>query len=126
MAMLHALFDRYCNHVAWLERDRFLYDPDMKWLAFVHNKHNVWTKDTLRWAGTINGVICMDTEGKVVAWGIGQKIISDPSVQKKPKLVPKQPAEPTGTLRPLLPNPPIPGTPLLGWSSLSFQEWIKP
>ncbi|TJY40769.1 hypothetical protein E5161_16625 [Cohnella pontilimi] len=124
--MLQALYDRYCTHVAWLERNRYIYDTDMNWLAFIHNKHQVWTKGTVRWAGTINGVICLDQEGKVVAWGVGQKIAGDPSIQKKPKYVPKQPPEPAGVLRPLLPNPPIPGTPLLGWSPLTFEEWIKP
>jgi hypothetical protein len=122
--MLSALYDRYCNHVAWLDRDQFLFDVEMNWVAFIHNKQ-VWSKETLKWLGPINGVICMDKEGKVMAWGTGQKVMGDLSLHRKPKIVPRLPEEPTSILRPFLQAPPIPGTPLSGWSDISFDDWIK-
>jgi hypothetical protein len=122
--LIQALYDRYCSHVAWLDRDQFLFDTEMNWVAFIHNKQ-VWSKETLHWLGPINGVICMDKEGKVLAWGTGQKLMGDLSLHRKPKIIPRLPEVPAPILRPLLQTPPIPGTPLAGWSDISFDEWLK-
>jgi hypothetical protein len=122
--MLQALFDRYCNHVGWLQRDQFIFDPEMKWLAFIDN-HNVWTVNPTVWVGAVHGVICMDHDGKVIAWGMGQRIVGDPSLRRKPKFVPMIPPDPTGMLRPMVPNPQLPAAPLMGWSNLSFHEWLS-
>lgn len=121
--MLQPLFDRYCNHVAWLSRDQFLFDPGMKWLAFIDN-NNVWNKENLEWLGIINGAICLDKEGKVIAWGIGQRIMGDPNPAKKPRKVPKVPGEPIGLLRQLIPSPLLPAAPSREWSEKTFEQWV--
>jgi hypothetical protein len=121
--MLQPLYDRYCNHVAYIGSGRYLFDPDLNWIAFIDNRQ-VWSLD-LKWIGSINGAICMDKDGKVVTWSVGQKVMGDPSVQKKPKFTPHLPEAPTSFLRPMMQNPPIPATPLTGWSILSFADWIK-
>ncbi|WP_372663197.1 4-fold beta flower protein [Cohnella sp.] len=122
--MLQPLFDRYCNHVAYIDNGRFLFDTEMNWVAFVHNKQ-AWSKDNLQWLGPINGIVCMDKEGKVITWGIGQSIMGDLSLHRKPKIVPELPQKPTSPMRPMLQSPPFPRTPLSGWSNLSFDNWIK-
>jgi hypothetical protein len=53
--MLHALYERYCNHVAWLWKDQYLFDTEMNWLAFIDNKQ-VWSKEALKWLGPLNGI----------------------------------------------------------------------
>ncbi len=122
--MLQALFDRYCTHVGWLERDRYIFDKDLNWVAFM-DEGTAWSTDLLSWIGKVNGTICLDKEGRVVAWGIGQRVTGDPSIQKKPKVTPRLPEPPTGMLRPQIPSPPIPAMPLLGWSPKSFSEWLQ-
>lgn len=122
--MLHALFDRYCSHVGWIDRDRYIFDVDMNWAAFIDHG-TVWSKNKLSWIGKADGVVCLDKDGRVVAWGIGQRIAGDPTLQKKPKIVPKLPEEPTGMLRPQVPSPPIPPMPILGWSNYSFDQWLQ-
>lgn len=121
--MLEALFDKYINHVGWIDRDGYIFDVDLNWVAYVHNE-TVWSKEKMQWIGKVNGVICMDKDGRVVAWGIGQRVAGDPSVQKRPKSVPPLPEAPTGLLRPQIPSPPIPAMPLMGWSTLTFDEWL--
>jgi hypothetical protein len=121
--MLQPLYDRYCNHIAYLDSNRYLFDTDLKWIAFVDNRQ-VFSLD-LQWIGPINGAICMDKDGKVVAWGLGQKLMGDPSVHRKPKYAPRLPEAPVTFLRPMTQSPPIPATPLVGWSNLSFADWVK-
>ena len=59
--------------------------------------------------GPVNGLVCLDTRGKVIAWNPKEKIEGS-----------SRPMRPMRAMRPLKPL-----TPLGGWSALSILEWIN-
>lgn len=121
--MIQPLFNNVCTHVGWIDQGRYLFDRDMNWVAYIE-RNNGWSCTTNEWLGPVNGTICMDRSGRVVSWGIGQKLIGDPFNHRKPA-PPRMPNPPQSHLRPMLTTPPIPAAPLGGWSVLSFEDWLN-
>jgi len=43
--MLHQLFDKDCNLVAWIEPGKHIFDVEMNWIAYIANGH-AWSAKT--------------------------------------------------------------------------------
>jgi len=121
--MLQALYDKSCSLVGYIEKDRYIFDADMNWIAHI-DRNQGWSATTNEWLGPVNGLICLDRRGLVVSWGAGQKLIGDPYNHRKPNPTPRIPSPPQSYLRPMNSTPPLPAAPIGGWSSLSFTQWI--
>jgi hypothetical protein len=120
--MLHPLFNYDCKSVGWICPDLYVFDLDMKWIAFLHKEH-AWAAVSGDWLGPMDGLNCLDQKGHVVAW--------NPLSRFRVSFMPSRPARPA---RPVAPEafakpvrparPPRPVTPLVGWSQLSFASWV--
>ncbi len=123
MSDLLPLFDKNADLIAWLDVGRHIFDTKMKWIAFISSNH-VWSSVTGNWLGAINGLVCLDTNGKVFAWSPSSKISGTPRPFKPARAF--KPARPFTPMRPFAPPRPFkPTTPSYGWSPLSLDEWLK-
>lgn len=118
------LFD--CNQelVAWISPGKNIFDTDMNWVAYIHNGH-IWSSGTGNWIGPItDSLVCLDTNGRVVAWNNPNKVEGIPKPPRPPR-TPRSPRPPRPA-RPARPSRPArPPRPSRGWSSLSFDEWLQ-
>lgn len=112
--MLQPLFDRDCELIGWLKPNEHIFDSDMNWVAYISNGH-VWAETTGNWIGPINDLVCLDTNGKVIAWSRGASI--------RGSARPARPARAARKARPA--RPARPATPVGGWSQLSISEWLE-
>jgi hypothetical protein len=115
------LFDKDSNLVGWIEPHKHIWDTDMNWVAFITDGHG-WSADTGNWMGPVKDLLCLDTDGRVVAWNPKDYVAGVPKPREP---VPAARAEEPP--RPAMPVKPArldrPATPLGGWSSLSFHTW---
>jgi hypothetical protein len=120
--MLKPLFSADCEHVAWLQPQKFIFDLEMAYVAFITNGH-AWSARSGFWIGPVVGSHLFDMEGRPVAWnpeeplrGMGRPLRPVNVVRA---VSPVRPPRPVSPLRPFT-APAVAG----GWSPLSFAEWL--
>jgi len=115
------IFDIRISHVGWY-KDGHIFDPEVNWLAFVHQGH-IFSAVTLEWLGPWNDGSLLDQQGQVVAWlDGGQPRGSEPPLP--PPRAPRPP-RPFRHVRPIHPRRPLfPQQPASGWSMLAWHEWL--
>lgn len=122
--MLTPLFDRHSELVGWLDPGKHIFNAHMAWVAFLANEH-VWSASTGEWIGPINGGLCYDGSGKLVAWSHGEQP-AGLSVRPTRPARPARPIRPSQPMRPSQPlRPACPFSPMGRWSGLSFGEWAR-
>lgn len=120
---MEPLFDRNRRLVGWILKERHIFDVQLSWMAYIKDE-NAWSSVNSNWLGPVIGLLCLDREGRVVAWNPKEKVagISKPKRPPRAPYRPHPPKTPTPRGRVL---PPMPPTPLRGWSPLSFSEWLR-
>jgi hypothetical protein len=119
---LEPLFSRDCDLVGWLEPDRYVFDCETNYVAFIVDRQ-AWSATGERWLGAVSGLTLCDRAGKPVAWSPKQPVAGTSAgfVQKRPML-PKRPMRP---MRPMTPVRPLrPDVPRGGWSLMTFSDWL--
>ncbi|MBM7871238.1 hypothetical protein JOC70_002736 [Clostridium pascui] len=120
------LYDRYRNLVAWVVNNQYIFDVNLRWVAYIANGY-VWNVNE-QWIGAINNLTLFDRQGRVVAWnprfpisslGGGSFYKEEPLFQPRP-LRPEKPLIADEPLRPG--RPPRPPS---GWSPLTFDKWLR-
>lgn len=120
------LYDRYANLVAWVVNNQYIFDVNLRWVAYIADGY-VWNVNE-QWIGAINRLTLFDRHGGVVAWsprftisslGGGSPFKEEPLFQPRP-LGPEKPLIAGQPLRPG--RPPRPPS---GWSPLTFDEWLR-
>ena len=114
------LFSPSLELVAWLQPQRYIFSPEMRYVAFIANA-NVWTAGSTQWLGPIVNSHVYDTDGRPVAWTPGLPLLGMGTPFRPMRPVP--PVHPVPPIRPLHPRRPL-GVPDAGWSALSFAEWL--
>lgn len=120
---MEALYSPKCDLVGWLQPGKAIFDPDMKYVAFIANEH-AWSAKTGNWLGPSDHTNFLDRSGKPVTFGArytpkGRMAPMIPMRAMKP-MVPMKPMKPMKPMRPMKPM-----TPMNGWSQMSFEEWIN-
>ena len=117
------VFDVDSQHVAWCDGVN-LFDPDVKWVAFV-SEQGVVCSPKLRRLGSLQDGSLLDRAGKRVAWLDGDG--PDPlDLEPLPLLPPLPPLPPLKPLPPLLPLSPQQTTkPEGSWSALSWAQYLS-
>ncbi|WP_442578343.1 4-fold beta flower protein [Mesorhizobium sp. ASY16-5R] len=120
--MLTPLFSYGCELVGWMLPQKFLFDAEMAYVAFITNGH-AWSARSGQWIGPVVGSHVFDVDGRPVAWnpaaplrGFGRPLRPVNVVRA---VSPVRPARPVSPLRPLT-APDLPG----GWSQFSYAEWL--
>ncbi|MEQ1954780.1 4-fold beta flower protein [Mesorhizobium yinganensis] len=120
--MLIPLFSQNCDLVGWMQPQKFLFDADMAYTAFITNGH-AWSARSGRWIGPVIGPHVFDTDGQPVAWNPGAPLRGSGRPLRPVNVVravsPVRPPKPVAPPRPLT-APSLPG----GWSQFSFAEWL--
>jgi hypothetical protein len=120
---LEPLFSQDCDLVGWLEPDRYIFDREMNYVAFIVDRQ-AWSASGEHRLGAVNGLTLCDPAGKPVAWSPKQPVAGTSAgmAQKRPML-PKRPMRP---MRPMTPVRPLrPDAPRGGWSSMTFSDWLR-
>jgi hypothetical protein len=117
------IFNARSLHRGWLDGNN-VFDPSWRWIAFLH-ADNIYSATSLHWLGSLNEGSVRDRSGKPVAWLEGAsptRGVAPPP----PGAAPQKPVTPFVTQRSPVPRPPpIPLTPLGGWSPLDWEEWLS-
>lgn len=117
------LFNAQSEHVGWIYGDN-IFDVLWNWIAFMDHLHTFSTR-TLSWLGPFSEGSLRDRNSKPVAWREGLP----PSRGLQPSLPVRKPSRPVTPFiawRPAPPaTPPVPFTPIGGWSPLSWQDWMS-
>ncbi len=120
---LFPLFDKDCDLVGWINPGKHIFSTEMEWVAYIKNNH-AWSSETGNWIGPVDGLLCLDTAGKPVAW--------NPKEGLRGKSKPSRPSRATRASRPSRPSRPSrssrpsrPSSPSGGWSDLSFFGWLS-
>lgn len=120
---LDPLFDQHSDLVGWVRGDRYLWDTQLHWVAFIRDGH-IWSTRTLAWLGSFRNGVCLDRDGRIVGWCRGT-VLQGGGVH--PPLV-------TPALPPRPPMPAMPPKPVLpahraapegGWTLRSFGRWLS-
>jgi hypothetical protein len=120
---LEPLFSRDCDLVGWLEPDRYVFDRETNYIAFIVDRQ-VWSTTGERWLGAANGLTLCDRAGRPVAWSKAPVAGTSAGTVHKHPMLPKRPMRP---MRPLTPVRPLrPDAPRGGWSAMSFSDWLGP
>jgi len=118
----HPLYDKNMDLVGWLQPGQNIFNTDMEWVAYIADG-NAWSTYTSDWIGPVNGLVCLDTDGKVVAWCPGGRLAGS-SRPTRPNR-PNQPDNPgLQSMQSMPSRPSIPSIPSGGWSSLTGYEWF--
>ena len=118
---LEPLFSRDCDLVGWLEPNRYVFDREMNYIAFIVDRQ-AWSAAGDRWLGAVNGLSLCDRGGKPVAWSTPPVAGTAAGIVQKRPMLPKAPMRP---VKPLTPVRPLrPDTPRGGWSAMSFADWV--
>ncbi len=122
MPVLTPLFSPACDLVGWMQRDAFVFDVDMAYVAFLAGGH-AWSARSGLWIGPAIGPHLFDIHGRPVAWNPGEPLRGFGRPLRPVNVVravsPVRPPQPVTPARPLT-APALPG----GWSPLSFAEWL--
>jgi hypothetical protein len=115
------LFSSDCTLVGWMVPDEHIFDTSMRWIAFISYDH-AWSAVTGDWLGPIDGLTCLDTAGKPVAWNPDQGPTGQMTPMKPMRAM--KAMKPMTPMKPMRPMKPMKrATPMGGWSRLSFLEW---
>ena len=121
--MLKPLFDKNSELIGWIEPGKHIFNHNMDWIAYISRGH-AWSSKTGNWIGPVNDLVCLDTNGKVIAWSKGANIRG--SVHPANPARATRAARPARPARPAMPaRPAKPATPVGGWSNLSINEWLN-
>ena len=121
--MLYPLFDKNCELIAWIDPGRHIFNSDMEWISYISSDH-AWSSDSGNWIGPVNGLVCLDTYGKVFAWSNNSHVVGTSRPVHPVRAV--RAVRPVRPVRPVSPVRPIrPVTPIGGWSDLSLREWLN-
>jgi len=121
--MLEPLFDKNCELVGWISPREHIFDVNLNWVAYI-KKNNAWSVETGNWLGPVKGLLCYDSNGKVVAWNPKEHVVGITRPTKPPKEL--KPPRPLRPLKPLTPPKPLrPPVPTGGWSELTFWNWLS-
>jgi hypothetical protein len=118
------LFNKDSELVGWMnDNHEHIFDTNMNWVAYISNGH-AWSAKTGNWCGPVNGYNCLDRNGKVVAWSIGQIVQGSVTpvtpVRAVKAVTPIKPVKPVNPVKPVKPL-----TPVGGWSVLTFSAWVN-
>ena len=120
--LMEPLFDSNCDLAGWINPGEHIWDTHMNWVAYIRNGH-AWSAESGNWLGPVNGLICLDTEGKVVAWNPAQAVTGSMRPMRPIRAMrAMRPMRPMTPMRPMRPMRPI--TPMSGWSE-SFAAWLE-
>ena len=104
--MLFPLFDRNCDLIAWIDSSRHIFDADMNWIAYI-SSNNAWSSGSGNWIGSVNGLVCLDTYGKVFAWSNNSRVDGTARPARPARAAraarPARPARPAKPARPAQP-----------------------
>lgn len=121
--MLFPLFDKDCEHIGWIDPGKHIFDTDMNWVAFIIN-NNAWSVESGNWLGPVQGIVCYDTNGKVIFWNPKEKLTGTVQAPRPSRQM--APAKPPTAERPADPaKPKKPKSPKDIWSDLSFWGWLS-
>lgn len=122
--VLDPLYDKNVNFVGWLEDRSYVFDRNLKWVAYIFNNY-VWAVKTQKWIGELRGTNLLDRDGKIVAWSTNGPVIGalDPVEEPLDIGLPLMPAPPLIEGIPL--NPGFAPEPIGEWSPLSFTQWLN-
>src|SRR5262245_14997652 len=121
MLTLLPLFASTCDHVAWIDPGRFVFDREMKVVAFIANG-NAFAESNLDWLGPVDGTPLCDRDGRPVAFNPERSPRGQSAGIVPPR--PQRPAMPARPKHPLTPRRPLfPAEPQSGWSPLGFAAW---
>lgn len=118
--MLLPLFSSSCDHVGWLQPARFVFDTDMRFVAFITNGH-AWSAISAAWIGPAVGHHLFDVDGRPVAWSPASPLRAIGAPLRPVNVV--RPVSPVRPVRPVNPTRPI-SAPMVPWSGLTFFEWL--
>jgi len=115
---MEPLFDKYRGLVGWMVNERHIFDVQLTWMAYIKDE-NAWSAVNPNWLGPVIGLLCLNREERVVAWNPKEKAagIAKPKRPPRAPYRPHPPKSPSPRGRVL---PPMPPTPMRGWSPLSF------
>jgi hypothetical protein len=120
---MEALFNKDCKLVGWVKDNKYIFDVNMSWIAFIENGSAFSAKNT-SWLGNVDGYNCLDRSGKVVTWNPKCKVKG--SIPVIAPITPTRPVEPVTPVQSVTTIMTIePTEPIGGWSSLSFDSWIN-
>lgn len=118
---MEPLFDKDSELVGWIDSSLHIFDSDLNWVAYINSGH-AWSVVNDSWCGPVSGFLCLDQEGRVVAWNTKDSI-TDGDKPVRPRYAmrpdtPEKPAVPEVPAKPI-----IPLRPDGGWSELGFSAW---
>ncbi len=121
--MLHPLFDKKCNLVAWIEPDKHIFNTEFKWVAYISEGH-AWSCKNGNWLGPVYGLMCLNKAGKPIVWNPDSPIYGTPRPSRPTRTA--RPARYTRSPRPTLPSRPArPAMPTGGWARESVSAWLR-
>lgn len=121
--MPYALFNKDCDHVGWVDANKYIFDTSMNWVAFIAHD-SAWSAKSGNWLGPMKGLAYLDISGHPVAWNPADRIVGMASPARPAKAA--KIAAPPHPLKLATPaRPAKPATPAGGWSKLSFAEWLQ-
>lgn len=117
------LFSPSTELVGWFSDNGFIFNLDLKAVAFVSGD-NAFSYPDCEWLGSADESTMRDRIGKPVCYNPGH-----PATGSLPPLKPLKPLKPLRPLTPLKPLNPLRPlralTPLGGWSALDFDSWAS-
>lgn len=95
--MLQPLFDKNSELIGWVDPGKHIFNTNMEWIAYLSQGQS-WSSKTGNWMGPVNGLVCLDTRGKVIAWNPKEKIegSSRPMRPMRPMRAMRVPCVPCG------------------------------
>jgi hypothetical protein len=101
------LFDKKCNLVGWIEPENHIFDLEMNWVAYLSGGH-AWSSQTGNWLGPVNGMNCLDQEGRPVAWNPDETVEGSMRPMRPMRAMramrPMRPMRPMKPMRPMRPK----------------------
>lgn len=121
---LDPLYDKKANFVGWLLEDRYVFNKDLEWVAYIYNNF-VWATKTRVWIGELKGTNLLDRDGRIVAWSTSGPVVGGIGYAEAPLPIgpPIIPALPIIDDVPL--NPGFAPEPAGEWSKLTFKAWLN-
>lgn len=120
---MNPLFDQNCNLIGWVDPGNHIFDTNMDWVAYISNGH-AWSANSGNWIGPVDGLNCLDINGKPIAWNPDQPVVGTmrpmTPMRAMRSMTPMRPMRPMTPMRPMRPM-----TPMGGWSTLNWDEWLN-
>lgn len=118
------LYDKNADFVGWLVDFSFVFDKNLKWVAYIFNGY-VWSVRTRRWIGELRGTNLLDRDGRIVAWSTSGPVIGALDIVEAPLDIPPPIMPPAPIIDDIPLNPGSAPEPAGEWSPLSFNQWLS-